>query len=71
MDEEDISEMEDGLRLIGVPLFEEEGEAKTTKAFKKSEENRQKKIWDQVHIACIVLTSAHIPYAYTPKASNI
>jgi hypothetical protein len=48
MDEEDISEMEDGFRLIGVPLFEEEGEAKTTKAFKKLEENRQKKPWEQV-----------------------
>jgi hypothetical protein len=50
MDEEDISEMEDGFRLIGVPLFEEEGEAKTTKAFKKLEENRQKKPWEQVRI---------------------
>jgi hypothetical protein len=54
MDEEDISEMEDGFRLIGVPLFEEEGEAKTTKAFKKLEENRQKKPWEQVSIFCVV-----------------
>ena len=48
MDEEDISEMEDGFRMIGAPLFEEEGEAKTTKAFKKLEENRAKKPWEQV-----------------------
>ena len=48
MDEEDISEMENGFRIIGVPLFEEEGEAKTTKAFKKLEENRAKKPWEQV-----------------------
>ena len=48
MDEEDISEMEDGFRMMGAPLFEEEGEAKTTKAFKKLEENRAKKPWEQV-----------------------
>jgi hypothetical protein len=55
MDEEDISEMEDGFRMLGAPLFEEEGEAKTTKAFKKMEENRAKKPWEQV----ATFTSCH------------
>ena len=34
--------------LLGSALFEEEGEAKVTKAFKKIEENRNKKPWEQV-----------------------
>lgn len=43
----DDSEMNDP-RLMGAALFEEEGEAKSTKAYKKMEENSKKKPWDQV-----------------------
>lgn len=46
-DEDRLDASEEGEKLLGTLMFEEEGEAKTTKAFKKLEENKNKKPWEQ------------------------
>jgi len=46
-DEDRLDASEEGEKLLGTLMFEEEGEAKTTKAFKKLEENKSKKPWEQ------------------------
>eukprot|EP00961_Rhodomonas_salina_P217293 2936117-Rhodomonas_salina.1 len=46
-DDDRLDDSEAGERLIGSLIFEEEGEARTTKAFKKLEENKKRKPWEQ------------------------
>jgi hypothetical protein len=63
-DEDKLDASEEGEKLLGTLMFEEEGEAKTTKAFKKLEENKSKKPWEQA-----LQPKPHVPPSFNCRAA--
>jgi hypothetical protein len=61
-DEDRLDESEENEKLIGTLMYEEEGEAKTTKAWKKLEENSSKKPWEQVTTHSWTILMAQSPW---------